>query len=55
MTGYCISYVHVVSRFMNNSQESHFKASKHIFQYVKNTIEFGIFFLARKVLNSHDE
>jgi hypothetical protein len=29
---------------MNNPQESHLKATKHIFQYVKSTIEFEIFF-----------
>jgi hypothetical protein len=44
MTGYCILYAHVVSKFMNNYQESHLKETKHIFQYFKSTIEFGIFF-----------
>jgi hypothetical protein len=29
---------------MNNPQESHLKAIKHIFPYVKGIIEFGIFF-----------
>jgi hypothetical protein len=52
-TAYCISYVHVVNRFMNNPQESQLKATKHIFQYIKGTIEFGIFFPYEKSSKTH--
>jgi hypothetical protein len=36
---------------MHNLQQVHFKAIKHIFQYVKNTIEFGIYFLYENNVN----
>jgi hypothetical protein len=34
---------------MNDLQQVHLKAIKHIFQYVKGTIEFGIFFLMKTI------
>jgi hypothetical protein len=40
--------VNVINKFMNNPQESHLKTIKHILQYVKGTIEFGIFFLHKE-------
>jgi hypothetical protein len=36
---------------MNNLQQVHFKTIKHIFQYVKSTIEFGIYFLYENNVN----
>jgi hypothetical protein len=37
--------MNVVSRFINNPQETHFNATKHIYWYVKGTLEFETFFL----------
>lgn len=36
---------------MNNLQQVHLKAIKHIFQYVKGTIEFRIYFLDENNVN----
>lgn len=36
---------------MNNLQQVHLKAIKHIFQYVKGTIEFVMYFLHENNVN----
>jgi hypothetical protein len=46
-----LSYaVSVVSRFMQEPHELHWKAAKHILRYVQGTITFGIHYVANSTL-----
>jgi hypothetical protein len=46
-----LSYaVGVVSRFMQESHELHWKAAKHILRYVQGTITFGIHYAANSTI-----
>jgi hypothetical protein len=47
-----LSYaVGVVSRFMQESHELHWKVAKHILRYVQGTITFGIHYVANSTLD----
>jgi hypothetical protein len=47
--------IRMVNRFMSQPQETHLKAIKHIFEYIKNIEDYGFIFEqgAKSVLNGH--